>query len=168
MRLDDWVLCRVRQRSNNSSQPGHNFEINSGSSSSPFIVTYFNDQESMKENKLLKDTELFQFQASVNMAPQESDEADGQGQLDFQGGSSENSSSDVNSVSQTPMVSCFNEALESLKRSLSIGALDELAMPILPPNKRQHHSSLFKTWAIQALPNFLLIRVHIPDSSPSS
>ncbi|XP_059639140.1 NAC domain-containing protein 2-like [Cornus florida] len=119
MRLDDWVLCRVRQRSNVLTRREENGESSKRSSSSPCDVGPFEEKDIMEKINYLKDHEL---------AAQE-------GVVDLQGGSLEHSISDVNSESpQKHVVHSMKHALEKIRRVLSIEALDEQAA--LLPNSR--------------------------------
>ncbi|XP_017978342.1 PREDICTED: NAC transcription factor 56 [Theobroma cacao] len=129
MRLDDWVLCRVRQKSKVPQQlGGRNY---SGSSCSPpFSRGYLQGQEMTIENANILHGH-HQLPAEYQMSPLESEELDEKGQImDLQEGSPEYS------LSNSPKIidSNVRDVLKSIERELSVGALDEL----LPsqPDKR--------------------------------
>lgn len=127
--LDDWVLCRVRQKSKVPQQlGGRNY---SGSSCSPpFSRGYLQGQEMTIENANILHGH-HQLPAQYQMSPLESEELDEKGQImDLQEGSPEYSLSN----SPKTIDSNVRNVLKSIERELSVGALDEL----LPsqPDKR--------------------------------
>ncbi|XP_021637435.2 NAC transcription factor 29-like [Hevea brasiliensis] len=154
MRLDDWVLCRIRWKCNSLIQKEETYESSCGSSL-PFSLGCLQGQEAMKSNITLKDYD-YDFQAFLN--PLESEETDGQ--AEFQEGSPGNSFSAVDSgFQQAPTVSSLKEALESIKKVLFVGAFEEL-VPV-PPKKRLHVSTSNNA------ENASIFQVSSPTISPS-
>ncbi|KAA8519739.1 hypothetical protein F0562_013995 [Nyssa sinensis] len=102
MRLDDWVLCRVRRKSNILTQTKATQESRKRSSSSS------SDPAECSEEKDI--TETIKYFRGYELAPQEDKVVDEQGHIDCQGGFLEqNSLSDVNSDSQTHKVSSIEK-----------------------------------------------------------
>ncbi|CAK9152553.1 unnamed protein product [Ilex paraguariensis] len=109
MRLDDWVLCRIRQKGNIVRERQENPKNNNTGTSSSYDLGYF-------EQDLMEKISYFNY--NNGFAPWESEVVDEHGHLEFQGGTS-------NSYSQTNRVCSMNDALETIRRVLSLGALDE-------------------------------------------
>ncbi|WCJ27104.1 NAC domain containing protein 2 [Euphorbia peplus] len=151
MRLDDWVLCRVHQKNNNHKQEGTSYDSSSGISyaSSPEGLQ---GQEIMQRNIVLGNYDT-DFQVFLN--PLVNEEVDGQSHE----GSPIYSFSAGESNPQPEPISSFRDALESIKKVLSVGAFDEL-MPI-PPQKRLHTSIADDS------DNAIIFQVPSPDISPS-
>ncbi|XWS18447.1 hypothetical protein CRYUN_Cryun32bG0044500 [Craigia yunnanensis] len=126
--LDDWVLCRVRQKSKVLQQiRGRNCD-SSSTCSPPFARGYLQGQETLIENTIPQGNK-YQLRANqYQMAPLESEELDEKGQMEFQEGSPDYSLSTLTSNSQTTIDSNFRDVLKSIERVLSIGALDELLL----------------------------------------
>ncbi|XP_044496472.1 NAC transcription factor 29-like [Mangifera indica] len=134
MRLDDWVLCRVRQKSKTPQHIKEDYRWNC--SISPFTVSgcLQGQDQIMNKKGPMEGSPYDQLQAyNLLQRPQEIEQADGkQGQVTLQTESPEYLS-DFDSNPLSEMVSSNREVLESIKKVLSIGALDELVPP-LPPN----------------------------------
>lgn len=77
------------------------------------------------------------------MTPQGSGVVDGGEKLymDFQGGPSTQINPDINSQSYDAKVSPLKATLESLKRTLSVGSLDEELLPRSPKRSVINHST---------------------------
>ncbi|CAL5346092.1 hypothetical protein CsSME_00030420 [Camellia sinensis var. sinensis] len=135
MRLDDWVLCRVRQKSNipipTKDSRESSSSNNNNNKSFPHQLDHgqFQEKDIMEKMNYLKDSDL--------MVPQEGEVLDEHSaQLDFQNQSSSNDFVfDINSEIQSPTIVSMKAALDKIKRVLSIGAMDE-QVPIITPNKR--------------------------------
>ncbi|XVF27579.1 hypothetical protein REPUB_Repub14bG0120700 [Reevesia pubescens] len=130
MRLDDWVLCRVRQKESKVPHQirGRNCD-SSSSCSPPFAPGYLQGQDQMIiENCIIP-------QGNYQMAPLESEELlDEKGQImEFQESSPDYSSlSTSTSNSQTTLDSNVRDVLKSIERVLSVGTLDELLLSSQP------------------------------------
>ncbi|KAF8409184.1 hypothetical protein HHK36_005258 [Tetracentron sinense] len=114
LELDDWVLCRVLQKTSSTPpQIGETHE-RSVSDSSPVNHQCLGEQVIKKKEDLFEESD-YRFLAYL-MGSQESGVVDGHGNLDasFQG-TSKPSSSDMHSHSQTPSVPSFQHAIESIK-----------------------------------------------------
>ncbi|KAL9392446.1 hypothetical protein Peur_016366 [Populus x canadensis] len=163
MRLDDWVLCRVRQKSN-TQQNGESL-CSSFGSFSPFIsFGCLQGQEMFKKSDTLKDY-YYDLQPCL-MAPPESKEADEQELVEFQEVSLGYPISGVDSNSQPTMVSTVKERLEYIKKILSIGAFEELVPAT--PKKRLHVSSSNKAendCLFEETPSPPKKRLHISSSN---
>nr|UBT01635.1 NAC transcription factor 31 [Litchi chinensis] len=127
MRLDDWVLCRVRQKSRTPQRIKHHDYIasicNSVISPSPFASGCLQGQDHLvKDNINILESSIDEFQAYL-MAPSEIiEEAD-----DHDRGEANSDHHHHIDSSQAMSVSSNElEALERLRKALSIGALDEL------------------------------------------
>ncbi|KAJ8761080.1 hypothetical protein K2173_000759 [Erythroxylum novogranatense] len=133
MRLDDWVLCRVRQKSSSVQQKEENYDSSSGSSSPFALGCLQNQQDAMvKENSNpLKDYDY-------DMANLESEGAGEQGQVNFQEDSPGDSVTTVEDNSHPPTDS-FKGALEPLTKVISTGTYEEL---VPPPKKRPYTSHI--------------------------
>ncbi|XVF25738.1 hypothetical protein REPUB_Repub13aG0239600 [Reevesia pubescens] len=134
MRLDDWVLCRVRKKSKVPQQiGGRNCDIISGCSPPFARGWYLQGQEMITENCTIQgnNDKYYQLPAEYQMAPGlESEELDENGKMEFQESSPEYSlSADLTSNSQTTIDSNVRDVLKSInERVLSVGALDELLL----------------------------------------
>ena len=126
--LDDWVLCRIRQKNSSVTQRKDNHETHKRSFSP------CNDLEAFEDKITLMDQKKNYFK-NFELKTQEGDVADEKGQFSFQGGCLEHSLSYINSDPQAHTACSMKEALESIRRVLSLGALDEQAVPF-PPDKR--------------------------------
>ncbi|KAL9346600.1 hypothetical protein Peur_061453 [Populus x canadensis] len=164
MRLDDWVLCRVRQKSKTRPQNGDD-HCRNFSSFSPFTsLRCLQGQEIFKKGNTLKDY-YYDLQPCL-MAPAESEEAAEQGQVEFQEVSPEYTISGSDSSSHPTMVSTVKEKLEYIKKILSIGALEELVPTT--PKKRLHVSSsnnAENAYIFDELPSPPKKRLHIFSSN---
>ncbi|XP_027108765.2 NAC transcription factor 29-like [Coffea arabica] len=134
MRLDDWVLCRVRQKSNNSIEPRE------GNAKSRSKRTFPCGFDAYGEGEIAQNISYF---GNNHWHPQQnSDRLIPYGHLDIQGGtSSDQSSSQENfepSQVNINMNHSMKDALESIKRVLSLGNLDEQGSKL--PNKRLRSS----------------------------
>ncbi|KAI8000364.1 NAC transcription factor 47 [Camellia lanceoleosa] len=132
--LDDWVLCRVRQKSNipiptKDSRESSSNNNNNKSFPHQLDLGPFEEKDIMEKMNYLKDSDL--------MVPQEGEVLDEHSaQLDFQNqSSSDDFVFDINSEIQSPTIVSMKAALDKIKRVLSIGAMDE-QVPIITPNKR--------------------------------
>ena len=113
--MDDWVLCRVRQKSNVL------FPAKESHESDTRIVPHpdfgpFQEKEIMEKMNYLKNSEL-------SVPDQEGEVVD------------EHMIFGINSEMQSPTILTMKAALSKIKRVLSIGAMDE-QMPMSSPNKR--------------------------------
>ncbi|KAJ8761527.1 hypothetical protein K2173_001662 [Erythroxylum novogranatense] len=164
MRLDDWVLCRVRQKSSSPQQKEDNYDSSSGSSS-PFAIGCLQNQQDAMVKEIsnpLKDYD-YDIQASL-MANLGSEEADEQGQADFQEDSPGYSVTSLDSNSHRPTVS-FKEALESLSKVISTGTFEEL---VPPPKKSPYTHISTSSNAENATSIFQLSSSAMPGSFPRS
>ncbi|CAK7350518.1 unnamed protein product, partial [Dovyalis caffra] len=166
MRLDDWVLCRVRQKSNAQPQNGESHG-RSFSSFSPFTnLRGLQGQEIFKtKNNTLTDY-YYDLQPCLMAPSTESEDADEKGQVEFQEVSPGYLISGVDSNSQPTMVSTVKERLEYIKKILSIGALEELVPAT--PKKRLHVSvsnNAENECIFEELPSPPKKRLHISSSS---
>ncbi|XP_077212452.1 NAC domain-containing protein 2-like [Tasmannia lanceolata] len=139
MRLDDWVLCRVRQKINIPLQVGEKHETLLNNSS--FFDNQYEEQSMEKQVVMRKRNDFFE-ESSYHMLTclLNSQEKSAENiNLSFLG-TTETSSSDMVSYggeySQTPFVSSYQQMLNSIKRTLSI---DEYVL--LPPTKRMNTSN---------------------------
>ncbi|XVE51400.1 hypothetical protein DITRI_Ditri02bG0037300 [Diplodiscus trichospermus] len=142
MRLDNWVLCRVHQKSKAPPQitGGRNCD-SSSSCSPPFSRGCLQGQEMMiMDNYTIPQGNKYQLPAEYQMTPLESEELDDQnGQMEFHEGSPDYSLSTFNS--QTTMDSNVRDVLKSIERVLSVGALDELQLPSQPEKRLKASTS---------------------------
>ncbi|KAI8000950.1 NAC transcription factor 25 [Camellia lanceoleosa] len=116
MRLDDWVLCRVRQKKNIPIPRKESQESNNKSFPQQLEIGPFEERDIMEKMNFLKDSEV---------VPQEGEVVDEQGHIDFHGGSSEQLIFNIDSEIQSSTIFSMKATLETIKRVLSIGALDE-------------------------------------------
>ncbi|KAI8001578.1 NAC transcription factor 25 [Camellia lanceoleosa] len=116
MRLDDWVLCRVRQKNNIPIPRKESQESNNKSFPQQLEIGPFEERDIMEKLNFLKDSEV---------VPQEGEVVDEQGHIDFHGGSSEQLIFNIDSEIQSSTIFSMKATLETIKRVLSIGALDE-------------------------------------------
>ncbi|CAL5408854.1 unnamed protein product [Camellia sinensis] len=116
MRLDDWVLCRVRQKNNIPIPRKESQESNNKSFPQQLEIGPFEERDIMEKMNFLKDSEV---------VPQEGEVVDEQGHIDFHGGSSEHLIFNIDSEIQSSTIFSMKATLETIKRVLSIGALDE-------------------------------------------
>ncbi|KAJ0017293.1 hypothetical protein Pint_10504 [Pistacia integerrima] len=126
LNLDDWVLCRVRQKSKTPQHIIEDYNI-VNRNISPFTSGSLQGQDQiMNKEDPMEDSLYDQLQAHDLLL--------GAGQVTFQTESPEYSAylSDFDSNPIPSMVSSDKEVLESIKRVLSIGALDELVSSLTP------------------------------------
>ncbi|KAK6932615.1 NAC domain [Dillenia turbinata] len=149
MRLDDWVLCRVRQKSRNILQ------IEKGQESL-FQQEHLRTQNISKNNNVSYGSDLQSPTSLVDHQESGMDNRQGHG-VDAEKGTSSDSISNLNFEWPKPMmVTSLEDALESLKRSLSLGVLDDQEPP--PPKKMpqntptQTHFTLENTSIFQISP----------------
>ncbi|XP_022724534.1 NAC transcription factor 32-like [Durio zibethinus] len=130
MRLDDWVLCRFRQKSKVPQQIGGRHCDSSSSCSPPLARGCLQGQEMIIQNYTIPQGNIMHQPPAdqYQMAPLESEEVDEKGQMEFQGGSPDYSLSTPTSNSQTTIDSNFREVLKSIERVLSVGNLDEIML----------------------------------------
>ncbi|XP_031286901.1 NAC transcription factor 29-like [Pistacia vera] len=132
MRLDDWVLCRVRQKRKTPQHITEDYNI-VNRNISPFTSGCLQGQDQiMNKEDPMEDSLYYQLQAyDLLLPPLEIERA---GKVTFQTESPEYSAylSDFDSNPIPSMVSSDKEVLESIKRVLSIGALDELVSSLTP------------------------------------
>lgn len=126
IQLDDWVLCRVRRKCSFKGAPGDNFSKCEGSSSVQMTFNgVLHGQERMKNSPISDSNE---GQIGV-LATQESEGGQRRTSPDeFQETSPKFTTSEANSCNfGTPrVVPSFEEALESIKKTLSIADFNEL------------------------------------------
>ncbi|KAJ6893580.1 NAC transcription factor NAM-B1 [Populus alba x Populus x berolinensis] len=156
------------EKSNTRPQNGDDHRINF-SSFSPFTsLRCLQGQEIFKKGNTLKDY-YYDLQPCL-MAPAESEEADEQGQVEFQEVSPEYTIfSGSDSSSQPAMASTVKEKLEYIKKILSIGALEELVPTT--PKKRLHVSSSTNAenaYIFDELPSPPKKRLHIFSSNKAA
>ncbi|KAK9085393.1 hypothetical protein Sjap_025804 [Stephania japonica] len=165
MRLDDWVLCRVRRKHTPTSQMRvehmHENSLNSGSSPPMLLQDHYTleDQAGKKrDHEMLfegcHDNQLLEFlmgspdqstagSSSTNYGMYCDTNITDHRHQEITPKLSEVMMADHDhNMDQTNMVnSSLQTMLESIKRTLSIGALDELhASSVVPPLKRQASS----------------------------
>ncbi|CAK9154463.1 unnamed protein product [Ilex paraguariensis] len=129
MRLDDWVLCRIRQKSNTAAQRQENPKKCIVTSSPSY------DLDLIGQEHTLEKINYFKFENGFStVTVQDSEIVNEFGPFEFQGGTSEYSMHGDYSYFHTDKGCPMTDALETIRRVLSLGALDE-QMP-LPPNKR--------------------------------
>ncbi|XP_057487841.1 NAC transcription factor 56-like [Actinidia eriantha] len=116
MRLDDWVLCRIRQKSNVLFPTKDSIESDTKIFPQPDQLGPFQEKDIMEKMNYLKNSEL--------LVPDQEGEVVGE-HLIF----------GINSEMQSPTILTMKAALSKIKRVLSIGAMDE-QMPMSSPNKR--------------------------------
>ncbi|CAL5411299.1 unnamed protein product [Camellia sinensis] len=116
MRLDDWVLCRVRQKNNIPIPRKESQESNNKSFPQQLDIGPFEERDIMEKMNFLKDSEV---------VPQEGEVVHEQGHIDFHGGSSEHLIFNIDYEIQSSTIFSMKATLETIKRVLSIGALDE-------------------------------------------
>ncbi|KAK6917616.1 NAC domain, partial [Dillenia turbinata] len=132
--LDDWVLCRVQQKNRTTSQIEKGQECRSSTSSSPFLRA----QNISNNNTVSYGSDLQSPTSLVDHQEIDMDNRQGHG-IDAEKGSLSDSISNLNFKWPKPtMVSSLEDALESLKRSLSLGVLDDQEPP--PPKKMQQNT----------------------------
>ncbi|KAM7263400.1 hypothetical protein ACFE04_001083 [Oxalis oulophora] len=126
MRLDDWVLCRVRQKSRNSTEIAGNSFTTSDVVSSPIpprnLVT--NNNIINNNNNSYMDVYNYQLQASFMTFLDNNEPGDEQASEIIPDG---NIASSSNMGSAIPTVCSISDALNSINRVLSIGGMDELS-----------------------------------------
>ncbi|KAA8515207.1 hypothetical protein F0562_018386 [Nyssa sinensis] len=134
MRLDDWVLCRVRQKSNISQQTEEKEEDSIFNCIPPLTFRFSNDEEMNIKN--YSENCIHRIQAHPETLI-ESGQAAHQ-YLNFEeGGPSKARESDhTYSQSHEQMDSSVEDVVESLKRMLPDRSSNEEIT--LPPNKRMH------------------------------
>ncbi|XAR59189.1 hypothetical protein NMG60_11014891 [Bertholletia excelsa] len=127
MRLDDWVLCRVRQKISTPLIPSKERRASTNRALPQLHLGPF-EKDIMDKVNYLRDY-------SHDFAPHEGEVVDEQGQiLDLHGGfHSQHFLLDVNSseISQSATIISMKTALDTIKRVLSVGAMDE-QLPISP------------------------------------
>ncbi|CAH2062629.1 unnamed protein product [Thlaspi arvense] len=131
MRLDDWVLCRVRQKSNGQFPRRENQEESNHKSFPQTELGGFEERDIIEKMNYLIDSQQVHQEGEVVDAHQ-------QPSLDhFQGGLSGQIFFGMNSNTQIQSHPIFSmkTALQTIKRVLSVGAMDELLVPI-SPNRR--------------------------------
>ncbi|XP_068666696.1 NAC transcription factor 29-like [Aristolochia californica] len=131
MRLDDWVLCRVRQKSSLPLQIGGQSEYSSDTSP-PMEDRREEKQSIRKSNDLFQETDYQVFDRLWGSPPQISPAFQATIQESNQHSISQGSIVDPEGTNRS---SYQMLDLDCLNRSMSIGALDELML--LPPSKRQ-------------------------------
>ncbi|XP_030512798.1 NAC transcription factor 32-like [Rhodamnia argentea] len=126
--LDDWVLCRVRRKSSCKGAPGDEYNESNGSSSDQMTFNgILHGQECIQNSPILDSNE---GQIGV-LATQESEGGQRITSVDdFQDASPEFTTSEASSCNfgAPRVVPSFEEALESIKKTLSIADFDELAL----------------------------------------
>ncbi|CAK9154551.1 unnamed protein product [Ilex paraguariensis] len=131
MRLDDWVLCRVRHKLNGPQQVGEKQEGRNSSCLPPLTFQPSTNEEFRKSTE--KHSDQIQVYSVADNDNVEVDELALQ-YLSFQGGPSGTPLiSDDDSHSYPRMVCHISGGITSLKRTLDRSSEDEFA---LPPNKR--------------------------------
>ncbi|KAK9089103.1 hypothetical protein Scep_028185 [Stephania cephalantha] len=165
MRLDDWVLCRVRRKFTPTSQMRdhkHENSLNSGSSPPMLLQDHYKleDQARKKrDHEMLfegcHDNQLLTYLGSPDQSTAGTSSTNYGMYRDTSIITDHHqeitpkfsevmmmADHDHDNMAQTNMVnSSFQTMLESIKRTLSIGALDELhASSVVPPLKRQASS----------------------------
>ncbi|XAR66511.1 hypothetical protein NMG60_11012779 [Bertholletia excelsa] len=131
MRLDDWVLCRVRQKSNGQFPRRENQEESNHKSFPQTELGGFEERDIIEKMNYLIDSQQVHQEGEVVDAHQ-------QPSLDhFQGGLSGQIFFGMNSNTQIQSHPIFSmkTALQTIKRVLSVGAINELLVPI-SPNRR--------------------------------
>ncbi|KAI9197867.1 hypothetical protein LWI28_005755 [Acer negundo] len=139
MRLDDWVLCRVRQKSKTPCQhTKQHYNIVSTCNNSTSVVIFPSpftsrclqgqDHHHITNKNDIVESSIDEFQAYL-MAPLEIDEEADHGEANSEA---------LLSVSANEL-----EALEHLRKALSVGALDEL-VPSACDNYNDDNGSIFQ------------------------
>ncbi|GKV29648.1 hypothetical protein SLEP1_g38552 [Rubroshorea leprosula] len=158
MRLDDWVLCRVRQKLNQiPQQTGGIYDSSSSNSPSsiyqssldnspPSVILGSLQNQEVPDDNILKFYE-YEFQHSM-MAPLENKDEQGQEEI-FQESSPEYQI-------PSPVSSSVTNVLKSIERRLSIGNLDELMHPKKRLNARSSSEDTENMFTIfQGIPQTL-------------
>lgn len=114
LQLDDWVLCRVRQKSNQIVTK-ENRKSSSISSSSSSDIEPFEEKNIMRNINYYKD---------YGLVPQENEVTDKFGHVNLQGETSGNLVSDGNFNSDIEMASSVKETLATIRRMLSVASFD--------------------------------------------
>ncbi|KAG6754907.1 hypothetical protein POTOM_040710 [Populus tomentosa] len=167
MRLDDWVLCRVRQKSNTRSQNGDDHRSNF-SSFSPFTsLRCLQGQEIFKKGNTLKDY-YYDLQPCL-MAPAESERQMSKDKWSSKKYLQNTQYSQVRIQVLNQQWFPLSEKLEYIKKILSIGALEELVPTT--PKKRLHVSSsnnAENAYIFDELPSPPKKRLHIFSSNKAA
>ncbi|CAL5345040.1 unnamed protein product [Camellia sinensis] len=146
MRLDDWVLCRVRQKSNIPQQIPEFSEESSFNSIPGLNFPFLNDPHnkntihSIDSGNEIK-THLQSPKARTGLNDQEQEQAQAQWYLNFQGGQSMSSSTDGSSqYANEESVLPIKDVFKSLKRSISVVSFGE-EFPFSPSNDKRLHTA---------------------------
>lgn len=128
MQLDDWVLCRIRHKSDTSTKFTSNDSISSSSYSDP--------ADTFEEKDI---TEKINYFHGSNFAPK-AEVLNEYGHVNFQEARSEDYITDRNFNTPPSMEDDFSvtDALANIRRVLSVGNFDEEMLLI--PNKSQYYS----------------------------
>ncbi|XP_057463915.1 NAC domain-containing protein 2-like [Actinidia eriantha] len=128
MRLDDWVLCRVRLKSNTPHQIASPPEDHSGFSFVPWPNSSPSNGGQLTKRNHSKDS-AYEIERHLT-SPEQSfvldDHQQARKYFNFRGGPSTSSSTDTSSYSLEETVRPINEiAIKSLKRTLSVASFGE-------------------------------------------